>query len=356
MSDKFSWTASIGKWWGVGLHLHLYFLLFATVVFCVEWHYVNHSTNQVGTGLATVIAIFLVALIHELAHGFAATTLGGQVRELTLMPWGGDSEMLLPPSHKEQLIVYAAGPFINAVMFLIGTILLTMTGQATLAELCNPLMPNALRPGMFEISMVKIITWVNFQMFIVNMIPASPFDASKIIRSCVLSYNPRTSSLSVENALLGMGIASGLLMFLFAWLFRDFNSGPIQPTWFVLVVTGILLIFSARYGFHCKVTEAQRELQLLDDYINYDILDEEFESTDNWLSDYEEDVIADWLHDQQSASESAERSVAVDEDRRVDMILEKLHANGIESLSDDERSFLDRISQQYRRRRELPRS
>jgi hypothetical protein len=37
----------------------------------------------------------------------------------------------------------------------------------------------------------------------------------------------------------------------------------------------------------------------------------------------------------------------------VDVILEKLHRHGKEALSEEERSFLNRISQQYRRRREM---
>ena len=165
-----------------------------------------------------------------------------------------------------------------------------------------------------EISLIKIVTWVNFQMLIVNLIPAFPFDASRLIRAGALTYNPRTPTLNLENAILGMGIASGLLMFLFAFLCREMNHGPIRPTWFVLGSAGILLIFAARYGYHLKVMEAQHELHMLDEYMNYEMLDDDFETSESWMSEFEEDAIADWLHDQQPRNESAERSVAIDED------------------------------------------
>ena len=353
MIDRFSWTANFCRWWGVALKFHLFFFLFAAVIFCVDWHYVQDGGVGEYTALVTVLAVLLSAIGHELAHAFAATTLGGRLRELVVTPWGGPSDILMPPAPREQLIVHAAGPFFNFTVFAIGALLLTTTGQADLERLINPLHPFPLGPGNEEISLTCIVTWVNFQMLVVNLIPAFPFDASRVIQSGVQTYNPRTPTLNLENAILGIGIACGLLMFLFAWLLRENNYGAIQPTWFVLVTAGILLIFSSRYGYHLKVMEAQQELHLLDDYLNYEMLDDDFETSESWISEFEEDAIADWLHDQQPRNESAERSVAIDEETRVDAILKKLHDQGKDALTEEEKEFLNRISQQYRRRREL---
>ncbi len=354
MTEKFSWTAGFGRWWGVTLQVHVFFLLFAAALFCVEWHHLQQGPpRDSATAVFVILIVFFTAIGHELAHAFAATTFGGRLKDLVVTPWGGPSEMLLPTAPREQLIVHAAGPFFNATVFLLGTMLLTTTDRASVWELVNPLATFSMKPGTMWISLLKITTWVNFQMLAVNMIPAFPFDASRIIRSGTLAYNSRTPSLNLENAILGMGIASGLLMFLFAWLFRDINSGVIQPTWFLLLVAGILLIFAARYGYHVQVVEARQELQLMDDYVNYQMLEDDFDSSESWMSEYEEDAIADWLHDQQPRNKNAERSVAIDEETRVDSILKKLHDYGKDALSDEEREFLNRISQQYRRRREL---
>ncbi len=354
MTDRFSWTASFGRWWGVALQVHLFFLLFAAVVFCVEWHYLQVPGRIAGTALVTVLVVLGMAILHELAHAFAAVTLGGRLRELVITPWGGQSDLLMPLLPREQVLVHAAGPFLNAAVFAVGALLLTTTGQESFWRLIHPLHPFPLQAGMVELSLLKIVTWVNFQMLVVNLIPAFPFDASRVIRSTVLSYNSRTPALNLENAILGMGIASGLLMFLFAWICRDMNYGEIRPTWFVLVVTGLLLIFAARYGYHMKVVENRRELQMLDNYISYDVMEEEFESTEPWLNEFDEDAIADWLHDQQPRRENAERSVAIDEETRLDAILKKVHEDGAEALSEEEKEFMNRISQQYRRRRGTP--
>ena len=359
MPEKFSWTASFGKWWGIPLHIHATFLLFAVMIFGVEWHAVHNPMIAPGTAFFTVVMLFFIAGFHELAHAFAASTLGGRLESLEITPWGGNSRILMPPAPREQLIVHVAGPFLNGITFLVLALLLGVTNQASLWTLVDPLHPILFDWKSPESSLFQMAAWINFQMFVVNMIPAFPFDASAITRSVVLSNNPRVSSLRLENKILVTGLVSGLAMFVAAWLLRDYNAGPIRPTWLLLVLAGVMTIFSARFGYHTVVLQAQIEMQLMEQFLPIDDYYErtsESEATESYLSEFEEDAIADWLHDQQQGCEYAENAVAVDEERRVDLILEKLHDNGIESLSDDEREFLNRISLQYRSRRDVAES
>ena len=353
MIDRFSWTASFGRWRGVSLQVHLTFFLFAAAVFFVEWHYLQGQGTIQGTGVATIVIVLLSVIAHELAHGFTASTLGGGMRTLVVTPWGGPSDIQLPLDPRERLIVNAAGPFINATIFAIGAFLLISTDKSTWTALIDPMHPFALRyADKLEISLIQIVTWVNFQLLLVNLIPAFPFDGSRILRSFMLVINPRTTTLKLENRILGIGIATGLLMFVMAWLYRDINYGDFKPTWFFLTVAGILLIFGARYGYYLRVMEAQQEINLIDQYMNYEVCDE-FENSESWMTQFEEDTIAEWIQDQENRNEQAERSVAIDEETRVDAILKKLHESGADALTEEEKAFLNRVSQQYRRRREL---
>lgn len=350
MNDRFTWTAGLGRWRGVALQVHLLFLLFALTVLCIEWRQVPEANSVFGTGLVTIAVVFVVALLHELAHVWATANLGGGVRQLILTPWGGPSDLILPPQPRAQCVVHCAGPFLNLLLFSIGAFLLVMTGRNTPGELTNPLMPLPVIPGQLDISLVQIATWVNFQMLMVNLIPAAPLDGSRILRSGLQSWNPHISGLRLESIVLGCGIASGLSMFLFAWLLRDVNYGPVQPTWFVLAIAGVTLIFSARHQFHQWFASQQNDFSMLDELLKYESMDDDFPEPSSEFED--DDAIAEWMVDQIPRSEMAERSVAIEEERRVDVILEKLHQHGIETLTEDERMFLDRISRQYRRRRE----
>ncbi len=354
MNEKFSWTAGLGRWWGVALQVHILFILFALAVLGIQWQQAQQPADMLGTGVATLAIVFCVALLHEMAHAWAAVNLGGGIRKLVISPWGGPSGFILPPQPRAQLVVHCAGPFLNLLLFAVGAVLLVITGHNSLWELMNPLQPLPLRSEGLDISLIQIATWVSFQMLVLNLIPAPPFDGSRIMRSAVQSYNPHVSDLRLETAILGSGIACGLIMFIFAWVLRDNQTGPVQPTWLVLACTGVTLIFTARYEFHQWFASQQNDFSVLDELMNYESMEEDFVDS---VSDYEddEDAIADWMVDQLPGSELAERSVAIDEERRVDVILEKLHRQGIEGLTDDERKFLDRISQQYRRRREMNR-
>ena len=353
MNDRFSWTANFGRWKDVALQVHLIFFLFAAAVFFVEWHHLEGHGTPAGTGLVTILVVLISAIAHELSHGFAASTLGGNLRNLVVTPWGGPSDLQMPADPREAFIVSAAGPFFNAMVFAIGAFLLISTDKSSLTRLIDPSNPFAFRYGdQMEISLIQIATWVNFQMLAVNMMPAFPFDGSRLLRSALLIISPRKSTLQVENRVLVVGIMTGLGMFVLAYLVRDYNYGDFQPTWFYLVVAGILLIFGSRYGYFLRVLEAHQELQLLDQYMNYEICDEA-ENNETWMTEFEEDTIAEWIHDQENRKEIAEQSVAIDEETRVDAILKKLHESGRDALSEEEKAFLNRVSQQYRKRREL---
>ncbi len=353
MNERFSWTTGLGRWGGVALQVHLLFYLFAIVVFGVEWHYLQQPGRLFGTAVATVGVVFFLAIFHEIAHAWAAVNLGGHIRHLIVTPWGGPSRMVLPAHPRAQLLVYFAGPLFHLFLFGIGALLLVATGHNRLLELVNPLAPLPLRPGQIDISLIQIATWVNFQMLVVNLIPASPFDGSRILRGILQSHDPLVPQLRVETLVMASGLASGIVLFALAWALRDVNEGPIQPTWLILVTGGILLMFVARHEFHQWFAHHHTDFSMLDELMNHDLPDDDFQ--DSGFGDDDAESLADWMIDQLPGSELAERSVAIEEERRVDRILEKLHRHGLGGLNDDERSFLNRISQQYRRRREMNR-
>jgi Zn-dependent protease len=304
--------------------------------------------------VATIAIVFVMALLHEFAHVWAAVNLGGRVRQLLVTPWGGPSELVLPPQPKAQLIVHCAGPFLHMMIFATGALLLILAGNKSIWELINPLKPLPVVAGHVDISLIGITTWVNFQMLVVNLIPAPPFDGSRIVRSAARSFDPEIPELRLETAILGSGIGSGLALFAVAWVVRDINEGPIQPTWFLLVCAGIMLIFSSRHGFHQWSSRQSNDFSMLDELMKYETMEHEgFDAASDYEDD--EDSIVEWMGDQLAGTEMAERSVAIEEERRVDVILEKLHRHGMKALSEDERTFLERISQQYRRRRETQR-
>ena len=359
---RFSWTVHLGRWAGVPVQVHLLFLIFVLFIFGLEWHFVSAHPSVYGIGLAALGAVFFSVLLHEIAHAFTAICLGGQVKDLVLVPWGGASRIEVSENPKIRMMVVAAGPIVNLALFVVGALILVGAGQETLGDLMNPTMRFRKSGVGMEMLVTKMVTWVNFQLFVVNLLPVYPFDGSRFLRAAIKARQPLVSNLSLETILIAVGIGTGVLFFAAAFFLRDYNVGLVQPVWLVLVGAGIILIFSARYSFHVQMEQREfariedevvewTEQPLFEDDASADTLVYE-QQPPHFLSHPDKDVISQWLEEHKSGSEQAERSVEQGEEKRVDTILEKLHHQGIDALTEDERSFLDRISKQYRRRRE----
>ena len=358
MRESFSWSLSIGRWFGVPLRIHLFFLLFAMLVCCVEWHFVRNGPEP-GTGVATILLLLGGVLIHELAHVLFALNVGGRVTQMTLMPWGGSSEWELPDSPKARLLVHTAGLMANASLFGICALVSLQASNVGLWELVNPFVPHSLIPGS-AISIVHIAAWVNFQLLIVNLIPVYPFDAGQIIRNLLMIFFPAAGKSKIESGVLALGTMVAISLIVSAWFLRDVNAGPLQPTWFVLLASGTIVFFSTRYGLYVEKTSEQDSILPEDlDYLGslYEehgmFGDYDLDDGDSIDPHEDEEMISQWLQEKQEAREQLEREIEQEEERQVDSILKKLHNSSVEDLTDDERAILYRVSARYRRRRQI---
>ena len=300
--DRYTWTASLGRWLGVPLRLHVVFVLFAIVVLLVEWHVVQDSSHA-GTAIATIVVFLISILLHELAHVFANINLGGQIEDITLAPWGGQSRMYLPDSDHSQFLIYLAGPFANAAIFAIGAILLTQSGNAHFAELVNPFQPFLFDRMFPETSILKIVTWVNFQLLVINLLPVHPLDASHALRAAIKSNNPLLPKIKIETAILAIGIGTSLIVVGLAWVFRDQHLG-LFPGWFLFSMAGITLISTARYGFHV-FTFPEDEHWEIDDYETYNQLYDDEDLLDFESEEDDELNISQWLQEKQESRQSS---------------------------------------------------
>ena len=66
----------------------------------------------------------------------------------------------------------------------------------------------------------------------------------------------------------------------------------------------------------------------------------------------EEHTYSQWLTEKQEEREREEREIETREAKVADEILKKLHRDGIESLSEEEKGILNRVSARIRRRRQ----
>lgn len=356
MVDQHCWSTNAGRWFGVPVRLHMLLFLFVALIFGVQWYMVAPEPEVMGTALVTTVVLLAGVVLHELAHVFALVNLGGHAENLVLAPWGGNSDFSLSEDRSaDRLWVYLAGPFMNGALFAVASALLLRSGAfQSISELVNPFRPHGFHMSeLWATSLAKITAWVNFQLMVVNLIPAFPFDGQQILRALIEWMNPRISILRRESTLMAFGHAVGLTLIGCALFLKDTTGGTLPPT-MVLLLGGITIMFAARYAHERHLEEVESEWDEIDDF-DFDSLYGESEYHENGLFDTRDPEsigYSQWLQEKQEERQAAEEERERREELLADDILEKLHAEGLDSLSEEERSILTRVSERIRRRRQ----
>jgi hypothetical protein len=123
------------------------------------------------------------------------------------------------------------------------------------------------------------------------------------------------------------------------------NAAGLIPGWYPLAAISVLLLFGGRGGAQAKTYDAGLAIDELDSD------DEEWLAAE-WETEDREAVLVEHLQDkQQEALDRKRREQEANEDARVDDILARLHEDGFEKLSEEDRAFLKRASRRYQQRR-----
>ncbi|MEZ6095305.1 MAG: site-2 protease family protein [Pirellulaceae bacterium] len=355
MDERFDWSASIGRWFGVSLRVHLFLVLILLFAFAVEWQNRTHLPSVTGTGLVFGFVLLVSVLLHELSQIFTLKNLGGSVESITLFPWGGQSSMTASREPGVRFAIYAAGPFANLLLFLISAAVLLQAGHKEFAELINPFNPPEFYTDTWKVSFVSLMAWVNFQLFWVNLIPCFPLDGAEMTRSIFYMADGEYNDGKVEATLMAVGQLTGFIAFAFAWLLRNYDHGPVQPAWAILLLGGVALLFCARYDFRNQMRRILEAEEWYDD--DEPELESEFSYTEEGLNFLAEEGYSQWLVEKQLEREQSRHEIAEEterhEEEQLDEILSKLHKNGFENLTDIEKEILHRVSARIRHRRQF---
>lgn len=352
MGSHKTWSVSLGDWGGLPVRLHAFFLLFAAFTVYLGWR-AEGSEMERGLWIAAgSLGILLVSvLLHELGHFMAASRLGGSMSELIVGPLGGLSPMRPPLDPVAEVGVHLAGPAVNLLICL-------LTGSAAVAldisprplSLLNVLAPpDLVDNGPPWAVGCKLTFWINWLLVLINLLPAFPFDGGRALRAGVLSIWPnrgvRQASLAV--ATVAKLTAFALLVAAVILAGRESADQALVPAWTALLMLAIFLYFSAK-----QEAEQEERPAETSDAFGYDF-SQGYTSLERSHPAVEESVspVQKWLTQRKEARQQRQRALEAEEELRVDDILSRLHAHGIESLSPDDRALLDRVSARYRRQR-----
>jgi stage IV sporulation protein FB len=338
MRDLLGWNLSLGRWAGIQVRVHVFFLLLVVVALELSWQ--HDPKGELIVDVAVVLAILFVSVLaHELGHCFAARRMGGRADQIMLWPLGGLVSINLSHQPQEELVTAAAGPLVNFFICLTALPALALFG-ADVRPLLNPLAAPENVEGMNPLFVLELTAWINWLLVLVNLLPAYPLDGGRVLRSIVWQRKGyRTAVIVVARVAKFTAVATWIA----AWAVHSQYAFATLP----LSLLGFLLFFSAK-----QETDRLQDRESDDGVFGYDFsqgytsLERNFTATPRKSPG----LLRQWLDGRREARRVRQQRTEEDDDRRVDEVLARLHEVGRDGLSDDDRALLDRVSARYRNR------
>jgi Zn-dependent protease len=210
------WSFPLGRWMGVDLRIHTFFLLLLGL--CLL------STNLVNVqswrAIMLWLSLLLAVVVREIARVIVAAYHGVQLRSILLLPIGGLFSYANPDSAER-----ASEGSVQASMAIVGP--LANFGFATavgaLIAGAAPQVALFARPWVTPTHLMRSTVWLNVILGILNFIPAYPLDAGRMLRG---GFTRTRGAAHATRAASGLGQILGLVAVLggIALLFIP-NSG-----------------------------------------------------------------------------------------------------------------------------------
>ena len=214
----------LGKIAGIEISIHVSWLL---IVVLLTWTLATGWFPDLYKGWSTLtywivsllatLLLFASVLAHELAHSLVARARGLPVKSITLLIFGGVSNIEQEPKKPGVEFQMAfVGPLTSLLLGGVSYLLLLAIGRGT-----SPLS-----------AILGYLAVTNVLLGIFNLVPAFPLDGGRVLRSIVwkISGNVRTATRVATFA--GQGIA---YLLIFVGFYLVFGGDIIDGVWFGLI-------------------------------------------------------------------------------------------------------------------------
>lgn len=355
MSDLLTWSPiHLGRWFGTTVKVHVSLILFVASLLIQSPFQGPKGTaaSHVGEALAWT-ALFLLALaVHEAAHALVAWLLECDQEDVHLWPLGSLVGPSTPPRGTNYMLVVLAGPFASGSVALITAAVLGFGWDAQFAW--HPLGKHADVGAPWIDGTTKaaamtapwLIGWfgyVNYLIFLANLLPALPFDGGRLFRWFLANTSMGTSRDSMVAPWTARTTAAVLFLIGTVRLL-------IGQRWDGLTIILLALLIELMVRSEARVLEDGGYFD--DGVFGYDFSEgyTSLEAGAAKVRPYRESALKRWRRRRSEQRRQRRIMQEVAEERRMDEILDKIHRAGRGSLTDEENRFLVRVSARFRNR------
>jgi CBS domain-containing protein/Zn-dependent protease len=172
------WSIPLGRWMGVELRVHTFFLLLAAV--CVGLGAAENVPGGKARGLALFVILTGAVVVRETARLIVAAWMGLRLRAILLLPIGGLFAYATPESQEMatsgsgQYLLAATGPLANA---------LTALAVAAMFLGVAPNLDIAGFPLVSAGHLLRSVIWMMVGLAVLHLLPAYPLDCGKVLRA-----------------------------------------------------------------------------------------------------------------------------------------------------------------------------
>jgi len=380
------WSVPIGTWSGVPIRLHLGVVLLVIFLLGLQSGSLggvaetdDASSRQItAAGTVTVFLLGLSYFAHTWAQLYSLARPAQSVRTICLFPWGAAFQWYpnVPAEYRYQL--YVVGLLANLGLLVVAWLVLAAWFAPTSAALwlsVHPWFPQLPVWAHLEQTALMTFVWMNATLLFWRLIPVAPLDMAYLLEHWSDSRMADVSKMQRLSVLFLVAAGASILVLVGGYMIQPQVGGLALSSGIGPLIAGVVLMFAARRYFLLEINryilnenEARarsrnaaggpRTLGDLaftqdGDHAGAFAGDQPMADEESWEVDPFDSVIEEWMDEHRASRQQAREDQAQAEEAMLDDLLLKVSGQGIQSLTDQEREILNRVSQLYRRRREL---
>jgi CBS domain-containing protein/Zn-dependent protease len=222
------WSLPLGRWWGVEMRVHTFFLLLAVV--CLGLGATDGTAHPFLRGLALYLVLCAAVVVREIARLLVSAWLGLRLRAILLLPIGGMFAYANPESQeiatqgRGQFLLASAGPLANgATALALAALFLGAAGNFNVLG----------QPWISSAFLLRSTVWMQAGLGALHLLPAYPLDCGRIVRS---NFTRTHGAGPATRAATGLGQLIALGAMVGGWL--------LHSPW--LVIAGFFIMIGAQ--------------------------------------------------------------------------------------------------------------
>ncbi|HBN79116.1 MAG TPA: hypothetical protein DD473_25535 [Planctomycetaceae bacterium] len=279
--------------------------------------------------------IFLFStLLHELlGHVLVARSTGGDGSEIMLWPFGGLATVRPANTFKSQFLTAAGGPFTNFMICLV--LLPPLLAISGGSEAFNPfVLPVGEFTAKWGQELIILIFFVNWALTIVNLLPIYPLDGGRMVEACLIGQGTATER---KTICLKIGTVAAII----------FSAiGLMTDNVWIVFLASTLLVMNILEGVSVQYGEVYD-----DSFMGYDF-SQGYTSLEKSVDTTHKPARKSFWERRRERREQEKAKVLAEQRRRdeehLDELLAKVHQQGMNSLTAQEKKFLERKSKTMR--------